>query len=147
MNYSALLRKMTYKDKASYDSTPTCSDPLYVIFRKRATNYRALLRKMTYKDKASYDSTPTCSDLLYTIHVRLLHTCFNTQCAVRPSVLQLTATHATATHTSGCDVHAKYSGQVFFGREPVFIIGPSPLHSNSLQHTPLQHPATHYNTH
>ena len=30
-NYRALLQKMTYEDKASYDSTPPCSD-MYVLF-------------------------------------------------------------------------------------------------------------------
>jgi len=64
--YRALLRKMTYKAKASYDSTPPYTGwrgviwclKLQVVFRKRATNYRALLRKMAYKAKGSYDSTP-----------------------------------------------------------------------------------------
>jgi len=71
-NYRALLRKMTYKDKASHDSTPPCTHPctsrtLYtctsiyisttqlgkqrpigqVIFRKRALQLLALLREMT----------------------------------------------------------------------------------------------------
>ena len=83
-NYRALLRKMTCKDKASYDSTPLCTPGwrrvigclmLRVIFCKRATDYRALLRKMTYEDKASYDSTPLCT------HTRdaLRHSKFHTR--------------------------------------------------------------------
>jgi len=68
--YKSLLRKMIFKDKGSYESSPPCIATgwrrviqclkLQVIFRKRATNYRALLRKMTCTDKASYDSTPPC---------------------------------------------------------------------------------------
>ena len=70
---------MTYKDKASYDSTlctitgwrrPIGCLKLQVIFRKRATNYRALLRKMTCKDKASYDSTPPCTKYAQMIQVQ-----------------------------------------------------------------------------
>jgi len=65
-DYRALLRKMTYQDKASYGSL-TCErisrksvviwvfDLANVSFRKRATTYRALLRK----EKASYESL-TC---------------------------------------------------------------------------------------
>ena len=69
-NYRALLRQMTYEDKASYDSTPPCttgwrrligSPKLQIIFHKRATKYRALLLKMTCKDKGSYESSPPCS--------------------------------------------------------------------------------------
>jgi len=69
----SLLRKMTYKDKGSYESSPPCISSVttgwrrligclksQVIFRKRATNYKALLRKMTCKDKASYGSSPPC---------------------------------------------------------------------------------------
>ena len=70
INYRALLRKMTYKDKASYDSTPLCAKQ--VMFRKRATNYRALLRKMTYEDKASCESPPPCTFLPFIIRY---HTC------------------------------------------------------------------------
>jgi len=77
--YRSFLRKMTYKDKGSYESSPPCTtqqdgkEPLFagsrrpigclkmqVIFRERATNYRALLQKMTYKDKAFYASSPPC---------------------------------------------------------------------------------------
>ena len=69
----SLLRKMTCKDKGSYESSPPCISSVttgwrrligclksQVIFRKRATNYKALLRKMTCKDKASYGSSPPC---------------------------------------------------------------------------------------
>jgi len=48
-NYRAFFWKMTYKDKASYDSTPPLliraykAYSMYVIFRKKATDYRALL--------------------------------------------------------------------------------------------------------
>jgi len=55
--YRSLLRKMTYKDKGSYESSPPCIITgwrrpigclrLQVIFCKRATNHRALWRKMT----------------------------------------------------------------------------------------------------
>ena len=66
--YRALSRKMTFRVKASYDSTPPCTGwrrpigcpRLQVIFHKRATNYRALLQKMTYKHKASHRSSPLC---------------------------------------------------------------------------------------
>ena len=58
-NYRALLRKMTYRDKASYDATPPCSTHDNMT-HKRASNYRALLQKMTYRDEASYDTTPPC---------------------------------------------------------------------------------------
>ena len=71
-NRRALLGKMNYEDKASYDSTPPCisdtklrhlfetyigwrrligSPMLQIIFHKRATEYRSLLRKTTYQDK------------------------------------------------------------------------------------------------
>jgi len=99
--------------------------------------------------EAPYECLPDCSDPLNTITVRLLRTCCNTRCTVRPPSPQLTATHATATHTSSRDKHTKCNGQVSFGREPlrepVFIIGPSTLQlaathatatpCNTLQHT------------
>ena len=64
INYSALLREIQNKDKASYDSTDVrehgigrrrCIGGLksQVSFRKRAINYRALLREIPHKDKAS----------------------------------------------------------------------------------------------
>ena len=73
--YRSLLRKMTYKDKGSYESSPPCSllcDGMGVSSRhsgihqaasshKRATKYKSLLRKMTYTDKGSYESSPPCS--------------------------------------------------------------------------------------
>ena len=33
-NYRALLRKMTYKDKASYDSTPPCTYSHLIIHKR-----------------------------------------------------------------------------------------------------------------
>ena len=77
----SLLRKMTYKDKGSYESSPPCNSShptrkindethtkknlqimLQIIFHKRATTYSSLLRKMTYKHKGSYGSSPLCTE-------------------------------------------------------------------------------------
>ena len=44
------LRKMTYEDKAFFEST-------FHIVKWRATSYRSLLRKMTYEHKAFFEST------------------------------------------------------------------------------------------
>ena len=66
-HFGCHLQKVTYKDKASYDSTNDTGWrrfmgrlKLQVSFRKKAASYRARLRKMTYTDKASYDSAPPC---------------------------------------------------------------------------------------
>jgi len=32
--YRSLLRKMTYKDKGSYESLPPCTSPLYLLYHK-----------------------------------------------------------------------------------------------------------------
>ena len=62
-NYKALLRKMTYKDKAYYDSTPPCNNDgnlvIHVSICKWVISH---VWKMTYKDKAYYDSTPPCNN-------------------------------------------------------------------------------------
>ena len=95
-NYRALLRKMTYKDKASYGSSPPCinytwamtiiheSYQLYITHTHthtpctnhtwvmpNASTIRALLRKMTYKDKAFYGSSPPCTN--YTWVIPIIH--------------------------------------------------------------------------
>jgi len=83
-NHRALLRKMTYKDKTSYDSTPPCNyhSTLEIVATHddtRATSYRALLRKMTYKDMTSYDSTwhmiTRVPYMYWNVHTRI-HTWF-----------------------------------------------------------------------
>ena len=63
INYRALLRKMTYEDTASYESTPPCRWIFYgclpiawPLSCKKAIKNRALLRKTTYVDTASYES-------------------------------------------------------------------------------------------
>jgi len=38
-NYRALLRNMTYKDKASYDSTPPCTREQYTCLRVHAHKF------------------------------------------------------------------------------------------------------------
>ena len=62
-NYKALLRKMTYKDKAYYDSTPPFNNDgnlvIHVSICKWVISH---IWKMTYKDKAYYDSTPPCNN-------------------------------------------------------------------------------------
>jgi len=90
-NHRALLRKITYEDKASYDSTPPCihkdlmnihtgcQSPtrcriLQVSFCKLATNYKELLRKETCKDMCPYRASPHCTvggDTLYAGRPRL----------------------------------------------------------------------------
>jgi len=72
-NYKALLRKMTYKDKAYYDSTPPCNNDgnlvIHVSICKWVISH---IWKMTYKDKAYYDSTPPCNnDGNLVIHVSI----------------------------------------------------------------------------
>ena len=65
-NHRALLRKTTYKDKASYGSLPPCtiaSNYLNDVWMSHVNNYRALLRKMTYKDKASFATLYNCLKL------------------------------------------------------------------------------------
>jgi len=68
-DYRALLRKTTYKDKASYASPSPCMwrechdvkqriFKLLVSFHKRATNYMALL----LKNKTPYASPPPCNN-------------------------------------------------------------------------------------
>jgi len=99
--------------------------------------------------EAPYECLPDCSDPLNTITVRLLRTCCNTRCTVRPPSPQLTATHATATHTSSRDKHTKCNGQVSFGREPLRepIIHHRALYTatrcNTRHCNTLQHTATH----
>ena len=33
-NYRALLREMTYQDKATYGSLPPCTDPVLILFEQ-----------------------------------------------------------------------------------------------------------------
>ena len=71
-NYMALLRKMTYKDKSSYGSSPPCIHhmtimPTHICLCWRHTQKTInvigdiiFIGKMTCKDKASYGSSPPC---------------------------------------------------------------------------------------
>jgi len=47
-NYRALLRKMTYEDKASYDSTPPCSTFNRVVFKSLRYVFKSLRYVFTY---------------------------------------------------------------------------------------------------
>ena len=60
IKYRSLLRKMTNKDKGSYESSPPC---------------RAFWWTMTYKHKASYDSMPPCIWVWYHVEKQSLVSC------------------------------------------------------------------------
>ena len=50
-NYRALLRKMAYKDKATYDSTPSCNNffcRVYLLVRSHSTCCFCILKRLLW---------------------------------------------------------------------------------------------------
>ena len=133
-NYRALLREMTYKDKASHVSltlfdtlwhsvytyipdtqTHVCGAHTYCVCKK-ATNYRALLRKMTYKDKASHASLTLFDTLWHSVY----------------TYLPDTQTHVCSAHTYRVCKEPLITG-LFCGKWPIKIRHPTYLwHSLTL---------------